>query len=263
MTDPSSPPPDLFNALASAIASLSRERPPHAAAAQSFLSQLLAASSLTAKQHASIGAALAELSLLRTTAPHHEQLTRASHLASLPAPPRRAGSFLRALVASEFESSSQTVAASRRLLAHLSAALGKTTLGCSCVVYGSSLAELATRSSDVDVSIRVRELELAKAAFGAGRIGKADLERVQKNAVYQVKRDLERSRAFEQITAVPFARIPVVKCVDARAGNPFSAGGEMHADVCFGNDIAVRNSFLLREYASEDGRARELMMLVK
>ena len=84
----------------------------------------------------------------------------------------------------------------------------------------------------------------------------------QKHAVYGVRDDLTRSN-FTSIQPIPFARIPLVKCVDPTAGNPNSPTGELHGDVCFNNEIAVRNSFLLREYARFDVRCRRLMMAVK
>jgi len=84
----------------------------------------------------------------------------------------------------------------------------------------------------------------------------------QKQAVYGVSNDLERS-GFLSVKPIPFARIPLVKCVDPRAGNPHSPDGSLHGDVCFNNAIAVRNSGLLREYARFDVRCKRLMMVVK
>ncbi|KAL7453221.1 hypothetical protein ACHAWC_004892, partial [Mediolabrus comicus] len=72
-----------------------------------------------------------------------------------------------------------------------------------------------------------------------------------------------RSKSFDELFAIPNARVPVVKGKDVHARNPFEDDGSLAFDLCFLNDIAVVNSSLLREYSLFDNRVRILMLSIK
>ena len=218
---------------------------------------------LSSDQQSNITKRFTLLQTSLTALQHTAEMTLPIHLEGYTTPAPPIDTFLTNLVNAEFTAASQTVASSERLLANVNNAMPRNK-GFKCQIYGSSLAELQTRGSDVDVSIFIPFLERARREYKAeaGGMAKRQFEKMQKDAVYDVKRALERAR-FKDVRAVPFARIPVVKSVDPKAQNPFHPAGEMHADICFFNDIAVRNSHLMREYAMYDRRARMLMMLVK
>jgi hypothetical protein len=95
---------------------------------------------------------------------------------------------------------------------------------------------------------------------------KADLKRKyvrQKLAIVYMVAACLKQAGYVGIVQVAHARVPVVKLVDLRAGNSFTANGSIACDVCINNVMGVVNSALLREYACCDERCRKLMFLVK
>jgi hypothetical protein len=228
--------------------------------AEDFGAPLNFSAPMTPRQGDNVRAKVAAVKSFFEAREHYASVTQASHRLSLPSPSETATNYLLRVVQVEFSAADETVASSERLLSNVNRALVKSRA--TCEIYGSSLASLATRSSDVDVSIVMPGLSANRNRFRNGEIDKVAWEKLRKSAVYDVKRELEKAR-FLEVTAIPFARIPVVKSVDPNAGNPWHARGFMSCDICFFNDVAVRNSHLLREYATFHGKARELMMLVK
>ena len=134
-------------------------------------------------------------------------------------------------------------------------------------VYGSCLSGLSLgRSSDVDVSLYLPEVYHLKTSLDNGRINVEAYDKKMKRLVYLVRDVLHhrcRSGLFNDVTAIPFARIPVVKgtCDLTKRHPPMFTN--VHFDICFLNDIAVVNSNLLREYSLIDERVRMLMIAVK
>ena len=95
---------------------------------------------------------------------------------------------------------------------------------------------------------------------------KADLKRKyvrQKLSIVYIVAACVKQAGYVGIVQVAHARVPVVKLVDLRAGNSFTANGSIACDVCINNVMGVVNSALLREYACCDERCRKLMFLVK
>ena len=138
--------------------------------------------------------------------------------------------------------------------------------GHTLTVYGSCLSGLALgRSSDVDVSLYLPELQRYKDGRLRGSTSDSAYERQVKNHVYTVTRAIERQRMVEFANVVPVtrARVPVVKGVYLHAKNPWSHDGSMSFDICFLNDIAVKNSCLIREYSQYDDRVKFVMLAVK
>ncbi|GMH46839.1 hypothetical protein TrRE_jg544, partial [Triparma retinervis] len=170
--------------------------------------------------------------------------------------------FVKGTVEREFSMAKGMVDASMRLRSRLERAVSRRTKGTTVSIYGSGLAEMATHKSDVDLSIYIPELEHYRKMHRENKMGNQQFLKKQKDAVYGVRDDLVRAN-FTDVQPIPFARIPLVKCVDPLCQNPNSPTGSLHGDVCFNNEIAVRNSFLLREYARFDVRCKMLMMAVK
>ena len=140
--------------------------------------------------------------------------------------------------------------------------------GHTLTVYGSCLSGLALgTSSDVDISLYLPELQRHKDGKMRGVITDAVFERQVKNAVYTVTRAIERQRSnsveFVDVVPVTRARVPVVKGTYLNADNPWSRDGSIFFDICFLNDIAVKNSCLIKEYSLYDARVKYLMLAVK
>jgi hypothetical protein len=137
--------------------------------------------------------------------------------------------------------------------------------GCRLEVYGSCLSNLAIgKSSDVDISIHIPELNDVKKAFERGTMKPKAYENALKKHVYAVAGRLKhRHDIFFDIEAVARARVPVVKGAFRFAENPYTLDGSLNFDICFFNDIAVRNSTLLRDYTNVCPKSKNLMMAVK
>jgi len=76
--------------------------------------------------------------------------------------------------------------------------------------------------------------------------------------VWQLRDLLERA-GYENLNAIPRARVPILKAVDGKT-RPTCA---MEVDICINNILAVHNTQLLRTYALLDKRARALVIAVK
>ncbi|KAJ8605508.1 hypothetical protein CTAYLR_000039 [Chrysophaeum taylorii] len=114
-----------------------------------------------------------------------------------------------------------------------------------CEVFGSRRSSLATRNSDVDVCAIIPDEEKTESTAGKKRAA----------AAFAIERCLRDSPDFADVRAIARARVPVVKARDARTS--------LGVDVVVNNEIALRNSTLLGQYAAEDARARTLIILVK
>ena len=131
-------------------------------------------------------------------------------------------------------------------------------------VYGSCLSGLALEGShDVDISVYIPQLDRLKQDFDAGVISASEYETKRTTVLFQIKGILQRSESFADVSAIPYARVPIVKGIDICAKNPYEEDGSLAFDLCFLNDIAVVNSSLLREYSLFDDRARLLMLAIK
>ena len=154
----------------------------------------------------------------------------------------------------------------RNLQVKLSKAISRNFPGATLTVYGSCLSGLALEGShDVDVSVYIPQLDHLKQDFDVGIISAREYEQKMKRIVYRIKGTLQycRSKWFDELFAIPNARVPVVKGKDVHARNPFEDDGSLAFDLCFLNDIAVVNSSLLREYSLFDNRVRILMLSIK
>jgi DNA polymerase sigma len=167
----------------------------------------------------------------------------------------------------------------------LSQILSRRFKGSHLSVYGSCLSGLSLgHSSDVDLSLYIPAVE--ELQENKMHMNERTFQKQMKNFVYKVYhciQDQNHNHArghsnykdnhhhhrhhgpmeFEDMEAVPFARVPVVKGRYQYAGNPFTKDGSIHFDICIMNDIAVANSGLLREYSLLDPRVRLLMLSVK
>ena len=107
---------------------------------------------------------------------------------------------------------------------------------------------MATSKSDVDMSINLPKFSVTHREYLSGKIPKSDYERIKKRTVYTVANSLRKSSRFKNIEPIAYARIPLIKLVDSIDPSKLLCG-----DVCFCNDVAVENSFLVREYARFEG----------
>lgn len=153
----------------------------------------------------------------------------------------------------------------QRLKQKLDAVLQERFRGCRLEVYGSCLSNLSIGvSSDVDISIHIPELKNAKDRFEQGTMTAQKYEGVLKRHVYAVRGKLQQCKKdFFDTEAVARARVPVVKGTYRFAENPYTNDGSLHFDICFFNDIAVRNSMLIRDYTEVCQTSKDLMMAVK
>ena len=152
-----------------------------------------------------------------------------------------------------------------RLQQTLTTALHRRFRGCRLEVYGSCLANLSSgKSSDVDISIHIPELKEAKDKFERGVYTALQYDTIFKRQVYILEGTLRNFQgAFFDTRAVARARVPVVRGAYRFAMNPYSVDGSIRFDICFFNDIAVRNSTLIREYVAVCPQSKTLMMAVK
>eukprot|EP00532_Pseudo-nitzschia_australis_P003489 CAMPEP_0168186530 /NCGR_PEP_ID=MMETSP0139_2-20121125/14490_1 /TAXON_ID=44445 /ORGANISM="Pseudo-nitzschia australis, Strain 10249 10 AB" /LENGTH=1085 /DNA_ID=CAMNT_0008108561 /DNA_START=23 /DNA_END=3281 /DNA_ORIENTATION=- len=140
-------------------------------------------------------------------------------------------------------------------------------------VYGSCLSGLSLgKNADVDLSLTFFcEAIDQKKQFEDGVLTANKYSKSVTDSVFQIKRKLEQSRRFgkdkgfdfTRISAIPRARVPVIKGIYRDANNPHSDDGTLHFDICLLNDIAVANSGLIKEYSDVDIRVKSLMITVK
>jgi len=81
------------------------------------------------------------------------------------------------VVETEFSLAQGMIHASLRLRDRLERAVSKRTKGTIVQIYGSSLAEMATHKSDVDLSIFIPELERQRALWKMGGMGEQQVSR--------------------------------------------------------------------------------------
>jgi DNA polymerase sigma len=137
--------------------------------------------------------------------------------------------------------------------------------GCKLQVYGSCLSDLSIgESSDVDISIYIPSLHRAKNRLFRNKIDSIAYQKIVKRFVYALYGRLcIKSDSFFNLQPVTRARVPVVKGCYRLAGNPLSKDGSLNFDICFSNEIAVRNSELLLNYSNVCFQSKALMVLVK
>ncbi|PIN15457.1 Polynucleotide adenylyltransferase [Handroanthus impetiginosus] len=104
-------------------------------------------------------------------------------------------------------------------------------------LYGSCDNSFGFSNSDIDISLAMENRDIDK--------GKLLLKLV----------DILKSKNFQNVKALPYARIPVLKFVDPVTG--------ISCDICINNALAVVNTKLLRDYAQIDARLRQLVFIVK
>jgi len=169
----------------------------------------------------------------------------------------------------EVRSSSSEVSSFQKavnnLMTRLEYVLGNRFKGCRLEVYGSCLSDLSIgKASDVDVSIYIPKLQQAKDKFEKGELSPSKYAAEVKKYIFAVQKRLsDFGDDFSKLVAVTRARVPVVKGCYLNAQNPHTKDNSLAFDICFFNDIAVRNSTLLKEYTSVDPRAKSLMLVVK
>ena len=147
----------------------------------------------------------------------------------------------------------------------LDTVLGGRFQGSRLEVYGSCLSDLSIgKASDVDVSIHIPALRDAKNKFERGQIDAKKYDNEVKRHVYAVSGRLgDFRRDFFNTQPVARARVPVIKGSYRFAQNPHTSDGSLCFDICFFNDIAVRNSTLLRDYTEVSPQSKNLMLAVK
>jgi len=151
------------------------------------------------------------------------------------------------------------------LMRRLESVLGSCFKGCRLEVYGSCLSDLSIeKASDVDISIYIPQLQHAKDRFKRGELSPSKYAAELKKYILSVQKKLsEFGNDFSQIVAVTSARVPVIKGCYLNSQNPHTKDSSLDFDICFFNDIAVRNSTLLKEYTLVDSRVKSLMLVVK
>jgi len=151
------------------------------------------------------------------------------------------------------------------LMKKLEFVLGSRFKGCRLEVYGSCLSDLAIgKASDVDVSLYIPKLQQVKENFEEGELSPSKYAGEVKKFIFLVQKRLcDFGNDFSQLVAVTRARVPVIKGCYLNAQNPYTKDNSLAFDICFFNDIAIRNSTLLKEYTLVDPRAKDLMLIVK
>jgi hypothetical protein len=110
--------------------------------------------------------------------------------------------------------------------------------------FGSSVTGLYTNSSDLDVTIILRDsCETPHPEFGYKLFKMRNLAKVVKKA------------GLKSVELIEHARVPIVACVDPVRN--------VSVDINVGNVLGVYNSELLRDYVALDHRVRPMLMLVK
>jgi len=109
---------------------------------------------------------------------------------------------------------------------------------CRLHVYGSGANSFGLRSHDLDLCLEQQ---------GEDKLDKLTLVAMLEKALNDF--------GFEEIHAIPHARVPVVKfrCPVTK----------IDCDCCFDNLLAVANTKLLRDYAAIDPRLRQLALVIK
>jgi senataxin/terminal uridylyltransferase len=132
-------------------------------------------------------------------------------------------------------------------------------------VYGSNLSGLsAGKSSDVDISLELKQASRLLEEFDSGHITAAAFDKRRKQLVYQVCRCLEgRQEEFFDMQPIARARVPVIKGKWLPNEHTLPQTAKLDFDICFFNGIAYANSSLLKEYTLVDARVKPLIRLVK
>ncbi|PIN04400.1 Polynucleotide adenylyltransferase [Handroanthus impetiginosus] len=104
-------------------------------------------------------------------------------------------------------------------------------------MYGSCDNSFGFSNSDIDISLAMEN---------------KDIDRGQ---LLLKLADILKSKNFQNVKALPYARIPVLKFIDPVTG--------ISCDICINNALAVVNTKLLRDYAQIDVRLRELVFIIK
>lgn len=191
---------------------------------------------------------------LQLLALNEEQLTKA----------RDQDAMLKLYFQNETSQGDEFASAVRRLKKRLDSVLTGRFRGCRLEVYGSCLSDLTIgKTSDVDISIHIPFLKEAKDQFERGCMTATNYERTLKNHVFALQRRLADFRDFFNTQAVARARVPLVKGSYRFAKNPHTLDGSLNFDICFFNDIAVRNSLLLRDYTDVCPLSKNLIIAVK
>jgi len=136
-----------------------------------------------------------------------------------------------------------------------------------CEVYGSRRSGLAHSQSDVDICALVDAPEVdvfqvaLRTAYQEQELNDdviddlcLKLSSARSKQAYRVRTCLEKA-GFNNVIAIPWARVPVVKATDVKS--------HLTLDVVVNNQCAVRNSQLLKRFAETHKCAKTLILLVK
>ncbi|KAJ3182459.1 hypothetical protein HDU85_002556 [Gaertneriomyces sp. JEL0708] len=109
--------------------------------------------------------------------------------------------------------------------------------------FGSSVNNLGSSSSDVDVTLEISD---------ANECSEEELQAITNMS--KLARVLRR-KGMQNVIPISSARVPICKFYDPTC--------DLHCDINFGNMLGVYNSRLLRAYTLLDPRVRPLIMLIK
>ena len=138
----------------------------------------------------------------------------------------------------------------------ISLALSTQLPGARLDICGSYSSDLFTSESDVDLSIHIPQWE---------RKATKILERARnKKILVNLRNTLqgEFSNEFKRLTAVRYARVPVLKGSFFTTIHNRKRQYLLSFDVCVSNDMAVANSNLLRQYAIINNQTKSLILAV-
>ncbi|KAI9007258.1 hypothetical protein BC832DRAFT_440380 [Gaertneriomyces semiglobifer] len=109
--------------------------------------------------------------------------------------------------------------------------------------FGSSVNNLGSSSSDVDVTLEISDTNECSEEELNGITNMSKLARVL------------RRKGMQNVIPISGARVPICKFYDPTC--------DLHCDINFGNMLGVYNSRLLKAYTLLDPRVRPLIMLIK
>ena len=144
-----------------------------------------------------------------------------------------------------------------------------------CQVFGSSKNGLSFSSSDVDISLNLKDFEHLNLIEGIS------LETLKADAIFEEKTDIDMkseqellrnlksegllvlrlaqlfrsSDLFQQVESICSARVPLLKLVHKETG--------IQCDIAIGNNLAVHNTQLLKAYCDLDPKIQSIVLCIK
>ena len=101
--------------------------------------------------------------------------------------------------------------------------------------FGSSVTGLSLAQGDLDLCLQI-----------SGTVPKKIFNKIGK---------LLRQYDFVEIVVIPHAKVPIVKCRDAKTGIPL--------DISVNNTLALHNTQLLKTYSMQDARVSQAILAIK